>query len=101
MNQMYTFLIIIFNRWISLYNTLEEIIRSTVDLKLENDLYQDHKLFKTKVLFSDIGLDSLDIMELTLTIEERFNMKFKSEIFTQLNSFKEMADALIENANNK
>ena len=73
---------------------LEEIIKNTVDIKIDDNLYDNHRLFKEKILFSDVGLDSLDVMELTLAIESRFNTKLPTQLFVQLNSFQELANAL-------
>ena len=45
--------------------------------------------------FSDIGLDSLDIMELVMNIEEEFDCKI--ELSQELNTIQKLADYIAAN----
>lgn len=54
------------------------------------DTTTDVPSIKIDTLFEEVGLDSLDRMNLFLDIEEKFNIKITDDDFNQLNCIKDI-----------
>lgn len=66
---------------------LEKKIKSIVSKKLNIN----HNIIKTNSLFiEELGADSLDIIELIMTLEEEFNIEIKDEKSKNIKNIKDV-----------
>ena len=63
---------------------------------LEVFLYQKKKIYQDMDLYTDLGLDSMELLRLTLSIEKKFNIEIKLEEIKKFGTIKDMIDYLIE-----
>ena len=64
--------------------TVKAILAEKVDV---NSLKEEDSL-------TSLGLDSLDLVEVMLAIEDKLNIEFTSEEITQLNTLKDVVDLI-------
>ena len=72
--------------------TIQDKAKALISSKMKVD---ESEVTEDKHLFNDLGADSLDFVELSMTLEREFNVKFKEE---DMASVKTVGDvyALIE-----
>ena len=72
--------------------TIQDKVKALISSKMKVD---ESEVTEDKHLFNDLGADSLDFVELSMTLEREFNVKFKEE---DMASVKTVGDvyALIE-----
>jgi acyl carrier protein len=72
--------------------TLQDKTRALISSKMKID---ESEITEGKNLFNDLGADSLDFVELSMTLEREFNVKFSE---TDMSNVKTVGDiyALIE-----
>ena len=72
--------------------TIQDNAKALISSKMKVD---ESEVTEDKHLFNDLGADSLDFVELSMTLEREFNVKFKEE---DMASVKTVGDvyALIE-----
>ena len=79
---------------------IEQYVRSILINRiseiLEVFLYQKKKLYQDMDLYTDLGLDSMELLRLTLSIEKKFNIEIKLEEIKKFGTIKDMIDYLIE-----
>lgn len=79
---------------------IEQYVRSILINRiseiLEVFLYQKKKIYQDMDLYTDLGLDSMELLRLTLSIEKKFNIKIKLEEIKKFGTIKDMIDYLIE-----
>ena len=56
--------------------TIQDKARALISSKMKID---ESEITEDKHLFNDLGADSLDFVELSMTLEKEFNMKFSEE----------------------
>ena len=56
--------------------TIQDKARALISSKMKVD---ESEVTEDKHLFNDLGADSLDFVELSMTLEREFNVKFKEE----------------------
>jgi acyl carrier protein len=56
--------------------TIQDKARALISSKMKVD---ESEVTEGKHLFNDLGADSLDFVELSMTLEREFNVKFKEE----------------------
>ena len=56
----------------------------------------EHKIIPTAKLIDDLGADSLDTVELTMALEEEFNIEIPDEDAEKINTVDELLDYLIK-----
>jgi len=66
-------------------------ILKTVIKALDKMGYKDKEIDETTDLFNGLGLDSLDAVELTMTIEQEYNITIPD---TEINNIKTVGDIL-------
>ena len=80
--------------------TIEQYVRSILINRiseiLEVFLYQKKKIYQDMDLYTDLGLDSMELLRLTLSIEKKFNIEIKLEEIKKFGTIKDMIDYLIE-----
>lgn len=79
---------------------IEQYVRSILINRiseiLEVFLYQKKKIYQDMDLYTDLGLDSMELLRLTLSIEKKFNIEIKLEEIKKFGTIKDMIDYLIE-----
>ena len=79
---------------------IEQYVRSILINRiseiLEVFLYQKKKIYQYMDLYTDLGLDSMELLRLTLSIEKKFNIEIKLEEIKKFGTIKDMIDYLIE-----
>ena len=56
--------------------TIQDKARALISSKMKID---ESEITEDKHLFNDLGADSLDFVELSMTLEKEFNVKFSEE----------------------
>ncbi|MCR5038294.1 MAG: acyl carrier protein, partial [Bacteroidales bacterium] len=56
--------------------TIQDKTRALISSKMKID---ESEITEDKHLFNDLGADSLDFVELSMTLENEFNVKFNEE----------------------
>ena len=56
--------------------TIQDKAKALISSKMKVD---ESEVTEDKHLFNDLGADSLDFVELSMTLEREFNVKFKEE----------------------
>ena len=69
----------------------KEHIYKTILSKLNDMGYKNAEIDENTNLFSDLGLDSLDAVELTMTLEQEYDIKIPDE---KVNDIKTIKDAV-------
>lgn len=79
---------------------IEQYVRSILINRiseiLEVFLYQKKKIYQDMDLYTDLGLDSMELLRLTLSIEKKYNIEIKLEEIKKFGTIKDMIDYLIE-----
>lgn len=79
---------------------IEQYVRSILINRiseiLEVFLYQKKKIYQDMDLYTDLGLDSMELLRLTLSIKKKFNIEIKLEEIKKFGTIKDMIDYLIE-----
>lgn len=79
---------------------IEQYVRSILINRiseiLEVFLYQKKKIYQDMDLYTDLVLDSMELLRLTLSIEKKFNIEIKLEEIKKFGTIKDMIDYLIE-----
>ena len=72
--------------------TIQDKARALISSKMKVD---ESEITEDKHFFNDLGADSLDFVELSMTLEREFNVKFKEEDMANVKTVKDVY-ALIE-----
>ena len=72
--------------------TIQDKAKALISSKMKVD---ESEVTEDKHLFNDLGADSLDFVELCVTLEREFNVKFKEEDMANVKTVKDVY-ALIE-----
>ena len=72
--------------------TIQDKARALISSKMKVD---ESEITEDKHFFNDLGSDSLDFVELSMTLEREFNVKFKEEDMANVKTVKDVY-ALIE-----
>ena len=72
--------------------TILDKTKALISSKMKID---ESEITEGKNLFNDLGADSLDFVELSMTLEREFNVKFKEEDMANVKTVKDVY-ALIE-----
>lgn len=76
---------------------IEQYVRSILINRiseiLEVFLYQKKKIYQDMDLYTDLGLDSMELLRLTLSIEKKFNIEIKLEEIKKFGTIKDMISA--------
>lgn len=75
---------------------VSSILINRISEILEVFLYQKKKIYQDMDLYTDLGLDSMELLRLTLSIEKKFNIEIKLEEIKKFGTIKDMIDYLIE-----
>lgn len=73
--------------------------RQDIEAKVKNFLVEDLELDETKIkpearLKEDIGIDSLDFVDIVVIVEKTFGVKIKPEELTNVKLFSQFCDYL-------
>ncbi len=79
----------------------EEIIEKIKAFLVDEFEVEPEKITPEANLKDSLGLDSLDYIDLVVVIESNFAFKVKPEDFSDINSFKEFCDYVIQKVNAK
>ena len=83
----------------------EEKISKTEIENIVKEIILNHKREKNVILslesnlFLDLGLDSLDIVEIIMEIEDKFEIEISDNDFAKIKTFKNVIDKLYKNLN--
>ncbi len=72
--------------------TIQDKAKALISSKMKVD---ESEVTEDKHLFNDLGADSLDFVELSMTLEREFNVKFKEEDMAGVKTVRDVY-ALIE-----
>ena len=72
--------------------TIQDKAKALISSKMKVD---ESEVTEDKHLFNDLGADSLDFVELSMTLEREFNVKFKEEDMASVKTVRDVY-ALIE-----
>ena len=72
--------------------TIQDKAKALISSKMKVD---ESEVTEDKHLFNDLGADSLDFVELSMTLEREFNVKFKEEDMANVKTVRDVY-ALIE-----
>lgn len=73
--------------------TIQDKTRALISSKMKID---ESEITEDKHLFNDLGADSLDFVELSMTLENEFNVKFSEEETSKIKTVGDLYK-LIEN----
>ncbi|CAI2379994.1 unnamed protein product [Moneuplotes crassus] len=69
-------------------HAIETSLKEVACHEIEQKYFQDDYLFKEVINFSKFGLDSLDVMQLTVACQDSLDVELPAEVFVNLKTFK-------------
>ena len=71
--------------------------RQEIEAKVREFLIEDLEIDEEKIkpearLKEDIGIDSLDFVDIVVIVEKKFGFKFKTEVMTNVKTFNDFCD---------
>lgn len=75
--------------------TYQEIHAQVVQLLGEQVKY-DGEITETTTFISDLGLDSVQVMELVLHLEEHFDISFPINVLPEVRTVRDLCDQLVK-----
>ena len=77
----------------------EEIIRKIDNLLIEDIEIDENQIFPAAELKKDLGIDSLDFVDLFVIIEKNFGYKMKAEEMTDVKTLQDFYNYIIQRVN--
>jgi acyl carrier protein len=83
------------------YDTVYNKIRQVVIDQLQLEEEEESKLRPEASFTDDLGADSLDIVELILNLEDKFNIEIPDEVAKEITTLEEAAKLITKKLNKK
>ena len=64
---------------------------------ISNEIDEDEVITEDELLCDDLGLDSLDVVELAIVCEKSFNISIPDELVDEMETVKDLVDYIVEN----
>lgn len=74
----------------------QELIEKLIDVLSDEFEVAREKFSEEALIKADLGLDSLDMVDVVVFIEQEFGAHLKSEDFVQCKTFGQMVDLILE-----
>ena len=78
--------------------TIQDKTRALISSKMKID---ESEITEEKHLFNDLGADSLDFVELSMTLEREFNVKLSEEDTAKVKTVGDLYELIEKYVNNK
>ena len=78
--------------------TIQDKTRALISSKMKLD---ESEITEDKSFFNDLGADSLDFVELCVTLEREFNVKFSEEDTAKVKTVGDLYELIEKYVNNK
>ena len=79
--------------------TREEIVKNVNDFLVEEIEVEKHLLKEDALLKEDIGIDSLDFVDIVVIVERHFGFKIKAEEMSNVRTLAQFYDYIEKNLN--